>query len=50
MDDKFTGSKEAQMKEITHKLAGEYYKDRNLNFNTVLYGTWMINLQDQKHF
>ncbi len=34
-----SGSKEAQMKEITHKLAGEYYKDRNLNFNTVLYGT-----------
>ena len=34
-----SGSKEAQMKDIARKLAGEYYKDRNLNFNTVLYGT-----------
>ena len=34
-----SGSKEAQMKDVARKLAGEYYKDRNLNFNTVLYGT-----------
>lgn len=33
------GSKEVQMKGIARKLAGEYYKDRNLNFNTLLYGT-----------
>lgn len=34
-----SGSKEAQMKDTARKLAGEYYKDRNLNFNTLLYGT-----------
>lgn len=33
------GTKEWQMKETTRKLAGKYFKDRNIHLNTLMYGT-----------